>query len=96
LSYEDEKFSYLVTAPPGAGAGDPGALVADAAGPAAVGPGEGGWGRVIRRPAQRKGLVSLRLCNPDGTAADRIVTKRTPDLYRLARDTSWGDSFPMP
>jgi len=50
--------------------------------------------RVIRRPAQRKGLVALRLCRPDGTAADRTVTKRDPALYRRARDTSWGDAFP--
>ena len=35
-----------------------------------------GIARVLRRPAQRKGLVSLRLCRPDGTAGDRIVTKR--------------------
>ncbi|HEU0241107.1 MAG TPA: small ribosomal subunit Rsm22 family protein [Micromonosporaceae bacterium] len=50
--------------------------------------------RVIRRPAQRKGLVALRLCRPDGTAADRTVTKRDAELYRRARDTSWGDAFP--
>ncbi len=50
--------------------------------------------RVLRRPAQRKGLVSLRLCRPDGTAGDRLVSKRDGDLYRLARDTAWGDAFP--
>ncbi len=78
LSYEDEKFSYLATASP--------RVVIDA--PPVV------EGRVIRRPAQRKGLVTLRLCRPDGAAADRIVTKRHGELYRQARDTRWGDAFP--
>lgn len=53
-----------------------------------------GISRVLRRPAQRKGLVSLRLCRPDGTAGDRLVSRRDGDLYRLARDTAWGDAFP--
>ncbi len=78
LSYEDEKFSYVATASPRHDLGVPLA----------------GEGRVIRRPAQRKGLVTLRLCRPDGTAGDRIVTKRHGDLYRQARDTHWGDAFP--
>ncbi|HZD99455.1 MAG TPA: small ribosomal subunit Rsm22 family protein [Micromonosporaceae bacterium] len=78
LSYEDEKFSYVATASPRDGLE---ALPA-------------GDGRVIRRPTQRKGLVTLRLCRPDGTAGDRIVTKRHGDLYRQARDTHWGDAFP--
>jgi ribosomal protein RSM22 (predicted rRNA methylase) len=75
LSYEDEKFSYLVATPepvPQVGA------------------------RVLRRPAQRKGLVSLRLCRPDGTAAEQIVTKRLgADVYKAARDVEWGDAWPF-
>lgn len=78
LSYEDEKYSYLATASP--------RVVLDV--PPA------GDGRVIRRPARRKGLVALRLCGPDGSARDRIVTKRHGELYRQARDTRWGDAFP--
>jgi ribosomal protein RSM22 (predicted rRNA methylase) len=78
LSYEDEKYSYLATASPRVVLGGP----------------PFGGGRVIRRPAQRKGLVTLRLCRPDGTAGDRIVTKRHGELYRQARDTRWGDAFP--
>jgi ribosomal protein RSM22 (predicted rRNA methylase) len=74
LSYEDEKFSYVVAAP--------------ASNTADLG------GRVLRRPVQRKGLVQLRLCMPDGRLADRIVTKRHGADYKLARDTSWGDTFP--
>lgn len=62
-----------------------------ATGPA---PGTAAVGRVLRRPVQRKGLVSLRLCRPDGTTGDRLVSKRDGDLYRLARDAAWGDTFP--
>ncbi len=60
----------------------------------AAGTAPAGFARVLRRPAQRKGLVSLRLCRPDGTTGDRLVSKRDGDLYRLARDTAWGDAFP--
>jgi ribosomal protein RSM22 (predicted rRNA methylase) len=73
LSYEDEKFAYVI--------GVPAPVDAD---PAA---------RVLRRPLQRKGLVSLHLCQPDGTVADRIITRRHGDDYRRARDTAWGDTF---
>jgi ribosomal protein RSM22 (predicted rRNA methylase) len=73
LSYEDEKFSYVVGVP------------ADGSG--ALG------GRVLRRPTQRKGLVSLHLCQSDGSIADRIVTKRNGEDYRRARDVSWGDFY---
>ncbi len=74
LSYEDEKFSYVVAVSS--------EEIAEQTG-----------SRVLRRPTQRKGLVSLRLCQPDGTVADRIVTKRHGEDYRQARDVSWGDSF---
>ena len=73
LSYEDEKFSYVVAVPSGL---NPSSAA-----------------RVLRRPTQRKGLVSLHLCQPDGSVADRIVTKRHGDDYRRARDVSWGDAF---
>jgi ribosomal protein RSM22 (predicted rRNA methylase) len=53
--------------------------------------------RVLRRPAQRKGLVSLRLCRPDGTASDEIITRRLgSDVYRAARDVEWGDPWVSP
>lgn len=89
LSYEDEKFAYLATASPRL----------DLGGTPLGGTSLGGTppardGRVIRRPTQRKGLVTLRLCRPDGTTSDRIVTKRNGELYRQARDTHWGDAFP--
>ncbi len=52
-----------------------------------------GYQRVLRRPVQRKGLVSLRLCRPDGSAGEEIVTKRHGMAYRAARDVAWGDAW---
>jgi ribosomal protein RSM22 (predicted rRNA methylase) len=50
--------------------------------------------RIIRRPAKRKGLVSLELCAADGEARNDTVTKRNADLYRAARKAEWGDRWP--
>jgi ribosomal protein RSM22 (predicted rRNA methylase) len=104
LPYEDEKYAYVATAPRALAAtdGDLGAdrdfgAVGDLGADGDVGAdgdGQSRHARVIRRPSTRKGLVTLRLCRPDGTASDRNVTKRDPALYRRARDTSWGDAFP--
>jgi ribosomal protein RSM22 (predicted rRNA methylase) len=62
-----------------------------AAGPG--GPEPAPWGRVLRRPQQRKGLVSLRVCTPgDGVAAE-VISKRQGDRYKAARDVHWGDAW---
>ena len=73
LSYEDEKYSYVVAT----------TLPADRPG-----------GRVRGQPAYAKGMVTLRLCDADGTAHPQIVSKRDGDLYKRARDAAWGDSWP--
>ena len=95
LSYEDEKFSYVVAVRPGIVAGNGGAAsgTAGASVGATAGASGGGIGRVLRRPVQRKGLVQLHLCEPDGSIHDRIVTKRHGAAYKVARDMSWGDTF---
>lgn len=72
LSYEDEKFSYVVALPTAAPAR---------------------YGRVLRRPVQRKGLVALRLCRSDGTGSEQIVARSHGDAYRSARDSAWGDPW---
>jgi ribosomal protein RSM22 (predicted rRNA methylase) len=51
-------------------------------------------GRVVRRPQQRKGLVLLDLCLPDGASRRELVSKSKGDAYRQARKTSWGDRWP--
>ncbi|MGW4052051.1 small ribosomal subunit Rsm22 family protein [Streptomyces sp. NPDC004779] len=49
--------------------------------------------RVTRKPQLRKGLVLLDLCGPEGLGRE-TVTKRHGPLYKRARDTEWGDSWP--
>jgi ribosomal protein RSM22 (predicted rRNA methylase) len=50
--------------------------------------------RVVRHPLKRKGMVQLRLCTGEGTLEDQVVSKRHGELYRDARDTTWGDEWP--
>jgi ribosomal protein RSM22 (predicted rRNA methylase) len=49
--------------------------------------------RVVRRPQQRKNLVSLSLCGDDGTVRERLVTKSEGPYYRAARKAAWGDRW---
>ncbi|AKT50697.1 small ribosomal subunit Rsm22 family protein [Arsenicicoccus sp. oral taxon 190] len=49
--------------------------------------------RVIRHPMIRKGLVGLPLCQADGTAAQRLVSKRQGAAYKEARKLDWGDAL---
>jgi ribosomal protein RSM22 (predicted rRNA methylase) len=97
LAYEDEKFSYVA------------AIRADATGLQATGPQAAGSGaslplpdlplpdlppgRVVRRPQQRKGLVTLDLCRADGSSGRDLVAKSKGESYRRARKTSWGDRW---
>jgi ribosomal protein RSM22 (predicted rRNA methylase) len=64
---------------------------------AAARPGVGSpdWpaGRVVRRPQQRKNLVTLDLCARDGRATKLPVGKSKGETYRRARKTSWGDRW---
>ncbi|MEW2557485.1 small ribosomal subunit Rsm22 family protein [Streptomyces griseorubiginosus] len=52
--------------------------------------------RIIRRPQIRKGQVLLDLCEPDEHLTRRTITKRHGDLYKTARDTTWGAPWPPP
>jgi ribosomal protein RSM22 (predicted rRNA methylase) len=52
--------------------------------------------RVTRHPQTRKGQVLLDLCTPDEGLTRRTLTKRHGPLYRAARDTTWGDTWPPP
>jgi len=54
-------------------------------------PGERPVARVIAPPRSAKGMVTLKLCRSDGIAAERTVTKREGDAFRLARRLDWGD-----
>ncbi|WP_171055270.1 MULTISPECIES: small ribosomal subunit Rsm22 family protein [unclassified Nonomuraea] len=50
--------------------------------------------RVLRHPRTRKGMVSLRVCTDEESVRDVTVSRRQGGLYRLARDTGWGDAWP--
>jgi ribosomal protein RSM22 (predicted rRNA methylase) len=84
LGYEDEKFSY-VAAVRRAAAGQ-----ATPPEPAASGD------RIVRRPQQRKGLVTLELCRRDGSAGRQLIGKSAGEAYREARKSSWGDRWEPP
>jgi ribosomal protein RSM22 (predicted rRNA methylase) len=79
LGYEDEKFSYVAAVRPD--------LAVCGARPAAALPA----GRIVRRPQQRKGLVTLEVCWRDGTAGPELIGKSARERYREARKSSWGD-----
>jgi ribosomal protein RSM22 (predicted rRNA methylase) len=84
LGYEDEKFSYVAAVRPDKAR--PGAP------PEPVLPPD----RIVRRPQQRKGLVTLELCRHDGSAGRELVGKSAGEAYREARKSSWGDRWEPP
>lgn len=49
--------------------------------------------RVLAPPESASGRVRLKLCQPDGTATHRLVTRREGDAFRRARRVDWGDVF---
>ncbi|MFP5072939.1 small ribosomal subunit Rsm22 family protein [Pseudonocardia nantongensis] len=51
-------------------------------------------GRIVRHPATRKGLVTLRVCEAGGALRDTPVPRSRNELYRSARDAAWGDPWP--
>jgi ribosomal protein RSM22 (predicted rRNA methylase) len=84
LGYEDEKFSYVAAMRPEAAGPD--------APPGPVRPAD----RIVRRPQQRKGLVTLELCRHDGSAGRQLVGKSAGEVYREARKSAWGDGWDPP
>jgi ribosomal protein RSM22 (predicted rRNA methylase) len=59
---------------------------------AAVSASNKAYERILRRPQKHSGHVTLELCTPAGLR-QQIVSKRTPEAYRLARKVEWGDSW---
>lgn len=49
--------------------------------------------RVIAPVRAGSGKVSIKLCHDDGTADERLVTKRDGDFFRWARRADWGDAY---
>lgn len=84
LAYEDEKFSYVAVARLGV------------LRPASDQQHPASYGRIVRRPQQRKGLVLLDLCAPDGSIRRELVSKSQGADYREARKSSWGQRWDDP
>jgi ribosomal protein RSM22 (predicted rRNA methylase) len=80
LGYEDEKFSYLIAAKPGA-------LPALAAGS------EANFSRIERHPLKHSGYVQLSLCTPQGQIKNQTVTRSSKAAYKSARQSEWGDAW---
>jgi ribosomal protein RSM22 (predicted rRNA methylase) len=49
--------------------------------------------RVLAPPRRSSGHATLKLCQSDGTVAERGVSKRDGETWRAARRLDWGDSF---
>ncbi|AZN99069.1 methyltransferase type 11 [Mesorhizobium sp. M9A.F.Ca.ET.002.03.1.2] len=49
--------------------------------------------RVIAPPKSGSGKVLLKLCQKDGSAGEKLFTKRDGDAFRLARRLDWGDTI---
>jgi ribosomal protein RSM22 (predicted rRNA methylase) len=48
---------------------------------------------VLSPPESATGRVKLKLCNADGSATHRLVTRREGDVFKQARRVDWGDEF---
>ncbi|WP_027053305.1 small ribosomal subunit Rsm22 family protein [Mesorhizobium erdmanii] len=49
--------------------------------------------RVIAPPKFGSGKVSLKLCENDGRAGEKLFTKRDGDAFKAARRLDWGDTL---
>ena len=49
--------------------------------------------RVIAPPKSGSGKVTLKLCEPDGGAGEKLFTKRDGDLFKVARRLDWGGTL---
>ena len=49
--------------------------------------------RVIARPRRASGRVTLKLCRPDGSAGERLVSRRDGAAFKRASRSHWGSSL---
>ncbi|MBZ9997115.1 small ribosomal subunit Rsm22 family protein [Mesorhizobium sp. BH1-1-4] len=49
--------------------------------------------RVIAPPKSGSGKVSLKLCQADGSAGEKLFTKRDGEAFKVARRLDWGDTL---
>lgn len=49
--------------------------------------------RVLAPPQAGKNRVTVKLCRPDGSAAEVLVTRRDGESYKAARRAAWGEAL---
>jgi ribosomal protein RSM22 (predicted rRNA methylase) len=59
----------------------------------ARGPASAAAARVIAPPRKASGRVTLKLCRPDGSAGDQLISRRDGELFKRARRSDWGSSL---
>jgi ribosomal protein RSM22 (predicted rRNA methylase) len=50
--------------------------------------------RVIAKPRAGGGRVGLKLCRPDGSVGEQLLTRRDGTAFKAARGLNWGDVLP--
>jgi ribosomal protein RSM22 (predicted rRNA methylase) len=78
LSYEDEKFSYLIAAR------SPSPRPAPPVGAS----------RIVRHPYVEKGRITLTRCTADATIVTTPISRHDREAFRRARKAQWGDAWP--
>src|SRR5690606_20518544 len=46
--------------------------------------------RILAPPLTAKGRIALKLCLPDGSAAEEIFSKRDGEIFKHVRRLDWG------
>lgn len=49
--------------------------------------------RVIAPPRKASGRVTLKLCHPDGSAGEQLISRRDGELYKRASRSDWGETL---
>jgi ribosomal protein RSM22 (predicted rRNA methylase) len=49
--------------------------------------------RIIARPRNAGGHTTLKLCQPDGASATKILSRRDGEAFKRARRSDWGDTL---
>jgi ribosomal protein RSM22 (predicted rRNA methylase) len=47
----------------------------------------------VRVPQKGSGHVRLPLCTQEGTLEQKLVTRRSKEAYRAAKDAEWGSPW---
>jgi ribosomal protein RSM22 (predicted rRNA methylase) len=50
--------------------------------------------RVLRHPERHSGHIKLKLCTSNNSLDYPIISKKMGELYKHARKTEWGETFP--